>query len=438
MSNKNGRFIFTILFFLAGLVSANDAPQDARFRSIVYFYPGVTEKELSLPDKFTAFQIVDGLPESADKPVMAFQVIESEEISNSYPVPDLKYLSYFGRGLDKGQAQKIQGTDRALIIDVAYPLAMAREGLKSASASLLKVVDPDTSLIWDSATRELFTKEAWKQARVDAWQGFIPLVEEQTVIHAYQGDDGGVRAITLGMEKLGLPDIVVNNFSWSMNDSMGHLINLVGQSMVEGVVPNNEGNLEISIEALEPTPFKHALLLRLRDNAESDIELAIGEGRWEEGDPHNFLIELLFDKEEGESLGEKQDAFISRLFGWEDSISYVQHNQEIEAASNKAKRKLNGLRRDFNRGLSPGEFIQVKAPFKTPDGGTEWMWVEVASWQGNNIVGLLKNEPYHIPSLRGGSTVEVNQQDVFDYLRMFPDGSSEGNETGELILKYQQ
>ncbi len=67
MSNKQGRFIFPILFFLAGMVSANDAPQDVRFRSIVYFYPGVTEKELSLPDKFAAFQTVDGLPETADK-----------------------------------------------------------------------------------------------------------------------------------------------------------------------------------------------------------------------------------------------------------------------------------------------------------------------------------------------------------------------------------
>ncbi len=90
-----------------------------------------------------------------------------------------------------------------------------------------------------------------------------------------------------------------------------------------------------------------------------------------------------------------------------------------------------------NKGLNPGEFIQVKAPFLTPDGSREWMWVEILSWQGTRIKGLLKNEPYNIPSLKGGSEVVVNQEDVFDYIRKLPDGSSSGNETGALIEKYQ-
>ena len=129
---------------------------------------------------------------------------------------------------------------------------------------------------------------------------------------------------------------------------------------------------------------------------------------------------------------------MSRLFGWEDSISYVKHNQLILEASEEARKKLPGLRKDFNAGLAPGEFIQVKAPFKTPDDGTEWMWVEVMNWDGNTITGLLKNEPYNIPDLKGGSEVVVNQDEVFDYIRTYPDGTSEGNETSTLILKYQK
>jgi uncharacterized protein YegJ (DUF2314 family) len=95
------------------------------------------------------------------------------------------------------------------------------------------------------------------------------------------------------------------------------------------------------------------------------------------------------------------------------------------------------LRKDFNDGLAPGEFIQVKAPFKTQDDGTEWMWVEVITWGNNTITGLLKNEPFNIPDLKGGSEVSVKQEEVFDYIRRFPDGSSEGNETSKLIEKYQ-
>ena len=152
----------------------------------------------------------------------------------------------------------------------------------------------------------------------------------------------------------------------------------------------------------------------------------------------NYLIEILFSNAQGNSLSEQQESLLSHLYGREDSISYVKHNSLILEASARAKKKLNNLAKAFNAGLAPGEFIQVKAPFITPAGGNEWMWVEVLSWQGNNIRGILKNEPYHIPNLKGGSEVLVKQNKVFDYIRSYPDRESEGNETGALILKSQQ
>ena len=77
------------------------------------------------------------------------------------------------------------------------------------------------------------------------------------------------------------------------------------------------------------------------------------------------------------------------------------------------------------------------APFPTPDGGNEWMWVEVIEWKGSKIRGLLKNEPVNVPGLSGGSEVVVDQGDLFDYIRSFSDGREEGNETGRLIQQYQ-
>ncbi len=53
-------------------------------------------------------------------------------------------------------------------------------------------------------------------------------------------------------------------------------------------------------------------------------------------------------------------------------------------------------------------------------------------------MGLLKNEPYNIPGLKGGSEVTIEQEEVFDYIRRFPDGTEEGNETGKLILQFQK
>jgi len=66
----------------------------------------------------------------------------------------------------------------------------------------------------------------------------------------------------------------------------------------------------------------------------------------------------------------------------------------------------------------------------------EWMWVEILSWKDDDIIkGLLKNQPFQIPNLKAGSKVSIKTSDVFDYIHRLPDGSSEGNKTGEIIQK---
>lgn len=66
------------------------------------------------------------------------------------------------------------------------------------------------------------------------------------------------------------------------------------------------------------------------------------------------------------------------------------------------------------------------------------MWVEVIKWENKLISGFLKNEPRLIPNLKEGAEVTIKEDDVFDYIRVKADGTSEGNETGKLILKYQK
>ncbi len=414
---------------------ASEAEGDIRYRTIIYFYPNTTNVDTTqFKKEFEYFKAVEDLQKPVLQPVISHTIIK--KVKELYPVPDLSYLSYFGRGLTKQQATRIQDTGLAITIDIAYPQNVSLEGLKVATNSILNFAKSADGLIWDSETRELFTPKAWKEKRIDTWQGSTPVIEDHTVIHAYKNNEG-VRAITLGMVKFGLPDIVVNDFSWSLSRSMGNLINLVAQYMVEGFSPNKDKILELSIDNLKDTAYKNGLLSMLHDNAEPKLTIQLGAGVWEEGDPDNYIIELLFHNQQGASLSEKHDNLLSNLFGWEDKISYVKHNSLIEAASERAKKKLKGLKHDFNNGLQPGEFIQVKAPFKAPDGSNEWMWVEVLAWEGRVITGLLKNEPHHIPNLKGGSEVVVKQDDIFDYIRNHADGTSEGNETGDIIMKYQ-
>ncbi len=128
---------------------------------------------------------------------------------------------------------------------------------------------------------------------------------------------------------------------------------------------------------------------------------------------------------------------ISCFFGATDAATAVKHDAAILEASRKAREDLPALKRAFNAGLQPSENILLKAPFKTPDGSNEWMWVEVSRWQEGRITGVLDNDPFNVPGLHAGQTVTINQEDVFDYIRHYPDGHAEGNTTGSILEKMQ-
>jgi uncharacterized protein YegJ (DUF2314 family) len=117
-----------------------------------------------------------------------------------------------------------------------------------------------------------------------------------------------------------------------------------------------------------------------------------------------------------------------------DEITHVEHDDKVLAASRKARESLPALRAAFQAGLEPGEMLLVKAPFPIPDGGREWMWVEVTAWKGDAIRGVLRNEPTYIPDLQAGQEVEVSEKDVLDYKRKLPDGRVvEGDVTAAAI-----
>jgi uncharacterized protein YegJ (DUF2314 family) len=433
-------FLFFMLGISASLAFAAEGPDkrtqsDIRYQSVIYFYPDATpptEKDLS--QYLQDFTRVEALPETASKAVVSLSLLD--DFTENYFVPDQEYLAYSGRGLSKEQVDAIQGVKKILVVDIAYPDVMVLSGYAPVMNFLHQIAVQHSGLVWDSETRELFEPKAWAETRLAPYERF-PNITQHITIHAYNAGDenyeSGIRAITLGMAKFGRPDVVINDFSWSLSRPMGNLINLTAQSIFEGNHLTEDNTLRLDINAIRNAELKQSLLKDLMENAETKIEIEIGEAKWEEGDPYNDIVEILFDKFEGAKLSEKQDKAVSALFGWEDTVQYVKHEDKVLHASQRAKAKLDGLRKAFNDGLNPGDYILLKAPFIREDGGNEWMWVEVMSWDKKSIKGLLKNEPYFVPGLRAGSEVQINQDDVFDYIREFSDGRSEGNETGQIM-----
>ncbi|MEL7313145.1 MAG: DUF2314 domain-containing protein [Pseudomonadota bacterium] len=390
--------------------------------------------EALVKDEFSSFTIVDEVEGPPTEPLLLVTMLNDAQ--TSYAPPDMDYIAYAGRGLTRQQALAVQDCEDVLIVNIGYPASMTDTMFPKALELMAAVAAEHDSLLWDEATREIFSPAAWREQRIETWNDGVPNAQDHTTIHAYKNGDY-VRAITLGMEKFGLPDIAVNDFAWSNGQSVGSLINLVTQTLVEGGDFNDDFSLDVDIEAVRNDQVKTSLLDAVLDNAQLSLNVQFKPEEPEQGDPDNFILEIRFDTDPSLSVQEQQDVLISELFGARDSIVMVDHNAKILAASEAARKKLPGLRDDFVAGLEPGEFIHVKAPFETPEGGNEWMWVEVVSWEGTSIRGLLQNDPYYIPDLRAGAEVEVSMDDVFDYIRRLADGTSEGNETGALIMEAQ-
>ena len=378
--------------------------------------------------------VVDTPPEIRQMLVLAHF---EKNVQRNYPPPKMKSLQYFGRGISREQAAALQQSREALVLKFMHSKENVWTGLQTANLLVEEIARRTGGLVWDEETREIFSPDAWHKKRLESWTTESPDISTQTTIHAYQNAEY-VRAITLGMAKVGLPDVVVNDFSWSANRGVGNLINLFCQSMAEGAMLNTPGRFKLDIKSIKNARVRESQVKGLKTNASGTACLSLKEGKKDEGDPENRLIELTADAYSGPDLHAKQESMLSSLFGWEDSITPVEHTAELLEASRKATARLPELYQAFRAGLQPGEFIHLKAPFKTPDNGHEWMWVAVTSWEGSRIKGLLDNEPFDIPSLHAGQIVEIRQEDVFDYIRRYPDKHTEGNTTGAIIEKMEQ
>jgi uncharacterized protein YegJ (DUF2314 family) len=165
------------------------------------------------------------------------------------------------------------------------------------------------------------------------------------------------------------------------------------------------------------------------------LQLAVSKP--EQGDADNRLLEAVFPGTVS-TLQERQAAALSELFGSHDSMVSVKHDEELLAASARARSKALLIGRRYSNGPPFGEQLAVKAPFETSSGGDEWMWVEVVRWNGDEIDGILRNDPFEVPTLKDGSRVEVQANKIFDYILSKQDGTREGNETGRIIAAREQ
>jgi len=403
-------------------------------RLAVYLPKGCGKTPEQTAHKLVKAQLPDFIPfvkeSTSNNP--NYEITWLEDVTKDFAPPSAQYLEYFGHGLDEQQRQQLIDSKQALIAVFSYPMKGFTKSVKQTSNYMAALASQCEGFVWDSQTRQAFSVAAFKSARIASWHNNIPNIVEHTAIHGYR-DGENFRMITLGMQAFGLPDIVVNQFLWSDSERINNLVNAIIQSLVEGNLPNDNSELVINFDKIQHPAIKASLQKAKHENAKATTAIKLSLTENQEGDPYNVLFEVDFSNWPGKERTEKQNTLLSHVIGYAGQVDYIQTTKRIEAASAVARKKLIRKKPAFNKGLPSGEYIIVKAPFTTNDNGVEWMWVEIVKWSGTQIIGILQNQPRNVTGLNMGAEVTVNQDEIFDYVHYFADGSTEGNETGKLL-----
>jgi hypothetical protein len=359
------------------VIAGSPMSASIHFQFAVYLPPApAKDPQTTLRDtlrkNYPSLKLVEAVPEKPLEMVVGARI--QKNVDKEYPPPSIEELQYFGHGLSEEQSKRLQKSKQALILDFAHPSGQVWVALRAANQLVELLAGELDGFVWDEETKEVFTPDTWKERRLATWTAEIPTIQKQTTIHVYKKGEF-VRAITLGMKKVGLPGIVVEEFGWSSENQVGNLINIFCQAMVEGAPLKVPGPFTIDLKNINDPVVRESQLKSLKKNATGVGYLQLKTAMADEGDPNNRLVELAFDRYDGRDPQAKNESLIGCFFGVEDKTTAIRHNEELLEASRKARAQLAELYSWFNAGLKPGELILVKAPFKTRTGGNEWMWV---------------------------------------------------------------
>jgi uncharacterized protein YegJ (DUF2314 family) len=376
------------------------------------------------------FVSVTDIPDRITKD--GFQLQAMRKGDEDFMTVDMSLLPDTFLQLSEQETKALEGANRA--IQIVFFGTRERVVAKQRAISQLvhRITDKKKVVIVDLSTFEFFNAALWKQSRVDPFNEEPLNITSQVTIHTYREEEF-CRAVTLGMNKFCLPEVSIKHFPCSDQNSFGNLVNATCQTLFEYSSINTDSTLTVDLSAIKNTSLREFLLSSCKKNASQIVDLRLKYVDREEGDNYAPQFLISFESKDYSSPQEEANKIIANLFGAEDSVAYINHDEELLKASQRAKQQFPELKAQFNQGLAPGYSMMVKIPFATNNGGNEWMWVEVTKWKEIEMEGILQNDPYEIKDLKAGALIKFNESDIFDYLLNNPDGSFEGNETGKIL-----
>lgn len=417
-----------MLLLLSGLSLAQSAPPDARFALALFCNPDCDDAVLDqLEADLVTIRGRSGFPERVTKPSRIMGIADS-----SFEIPDANFIEVYGIEVDR--PEQLAASTEVIIAWFASPADTALATLTTAHHAFAKAAVNSGGWVEDLDTQQVFGASAWATRSPEG-----PL-EQWFVVDAAPQDandpDGAVRIVTRGLRRFGLPEVVVENVEPGLAGDVSVVVNAVAEGMKARGGPAI--TLPIKTEMVDGTATFESVA-RLED------------------DPDDPLWRMRFDGQisvPAEDISEEvpvetpapvdAPVAVAPVVAPPEAVALADASVQppspavemspLETAQRQAMARFETVvAAAWQQGLPANELVAVSAPFPTRDGGIEYMWVEIKTWDGTQLRGVLANEPYNVEGLHKGDAVALKQEEVFDYIWKKADGTREGNTTAPFL-----
>ena len=154
----------------ANLVSGGSPVADSiRFEYAVYMLPAHVKDPTAvlreaLAKQYANLKLIGEIPKQPREMVVSARM--KKHVQQEYAPPDMQYLRSFGYGLSQKQAQDLQKSEEAFVLQFSHPQENVWTGLRNSDALVEEIARNTNGLVWDEQTREVFTPDAWHERRL--------------------------------------------------------------------------------------------------------------------------------------------------------------------------------------------------------------------------------------------------------------------------------
>ncbi len=251
--------------------------------------PEVSAAQQAARDLFPGVAVLAS-PDSTPPPTA---LVFSPSVTN-LPPPTLDQIRYDGRGVRAGQAEAIAASKGLVAVVLRFDDDPDLSRLHGAQQLAVAIARAGHGAIWDEATREVYTTDEWQKVRLEGWEGARVEARRQIAIHYDDSPGGRRRLVTLGMVKLGFPDLVLADVLPNEIGGASRVLDGVAQLLVEGASVGAGGTLDFDLSAVKHEGARRALLSAPGAATRLRGPLTLAPLAPEAGDPDNRIVEIHF------------------------------------------------------------------------------------------------------------------------------------------------